>query len=104
MQQSLGSIDSRQCYIQGILEMWCGITPQGLGCQIGGHGTNWATFNRNGTVAPKNFRSPERKYHGIRELSLQGTFAPWNFRPRERTFAPTTFVHGYVRIRGCIPV
>ena len=38
-----------------------------------------------GTFAPKNFRSRERKYHGI-ELSLPGTFVPWNFRSRERKF------------------
>ena len=51
------------------------------------------------TFAPKNFRSRERKYHGM-ELSLPGakvprTFAPWNFRSRERkvprTFAPWNF-------------
>jgi len=52
-----------------------------------------------GTFAPKNFRSRERKYHGM-ELSLPGTFVPWNFRSRERkfwelslpgTFAPWNF-------------
>ena len=50
---------------------------------------NYGTFSR------KNFRSRERKYHGmelllpgakVQELSLQGTFAPWNFRSRERKF------------------
>ena len=40
-----------------------------------------------GTFAPKNFRSRERKYHGM-ELSLPRakvprTFAPWNFRSLE---------------------
>ena len=35
-----------------------------------------------------NFRSRERKYHGM-ELSLPGTFVPWNFRSRERV--PRTF-------------
>jgi len=52
------------------------------------------------------------------ELSFPGAKVPWygsswNFRSLElsppgtkvpRTFAPTTFVHGYVRIRGCVPV
>ena len=43
-----------------------------------------------GTFAPKNFRSRERKFHGM-ERSLPGakvprTFAPWNFRSRERKF------------------
>ena len=49
-----------------------------------------------GTFAPKNFRSRERKYHGM-ELSLPGTFVPGsesseNFRslelslPRQVTF------------------
>ena len=81
-----------------------------------------------GTFAPKNFRSRERKYHGM-ELSFPGTFAHWNFRSCSlepslpetfapgskipRTFAPmpsdfwsrvATFVHGYVCICGCIRV
>jgi len=73
-----------------------------------------------GTFAPKNFRSRERKYHGMElslpgakvprtfaprnfrsreqflELSLPGTFAPWNFRSWERKFQelslPGTFI------------
>ena len=41
-------------------------------------------FQVTGTFAPKNFRSRERKYHGM-ELSFPGakvprTFAPRNFR------------------------
>jgi len=55
-----------------------------------------------GTFAPKNFRSHERKFHGMEpgaevprtfaprnfrslEHSL-GTFAPWNFRSRKRKY------------------
>ena len=62
--------------------------------------TGYRTVKTNyGTFAPKNFRSRERKYHGM-ELSLPGTFVPWNFRSRERkfqelsllgTFAPWNF-------------
>jgi len=59
-----------------------------------------------GTLAPKNFRSQERKYHGM-ELLLPGakvprTFAPRNFRslelllpgakvPGSKSFAPWSF-------------
>ena len=50
-----------------------------------------------GTFAPKNFRSRERKYHGM-ELSLPGTFAPGSesskhFRSLELSL-PGTFVPG----------
>ena len=48
-----------------------------------------------GTFAPKNFRSRERKYHGMELLlpggKVPGTFPPgsessWNFRSLERKF------------------
>ena len=39
-----------------------------------------------GTFVPRNFRSQERKFHGLNfrslELSFLGTFVPWNFRPQ----------------------
>ena len=55
-----------------------------------------------GTFAPKNFRSRERKYHGM-ELSLPGTFAPGsesskNFRSHAKLLSVATFVHGNVGI------
>ena len=71
-----------------------------------------------GTFAPgsessRNFRSQELLLQGATVATVPRTFAPRNFRSLElspsgakvpRTFAPTIFVHGYVRIRGCVPV
>ena len=63
---------------------------------LSGSQTNYGTF------ASKNFRSRERKYHGM-ELSLPGTFDPWNFRSLERKFLelslPGTFASLYFRSR-----
>ena len=58
------------------------------------------------TFAPKNFRSRERKYHGM-ELSFPGTFAPgsescWNFRCQELSLpgakVPRTFAHNSLEL------
>jgi len=46
-------------------------------------------FKVTGTFAPRNFRSRERKFHGV-ELSLPGAKVPWNFRSLELSF-PGTF-------------
>jgi len=44
-----------------------------------------------GTFAPRNFRSWERKFHGV-ELSLPGAKVPWNFRSLELSFRTPKFV------------
>jgi len=58
-----------------------------------------------GTFAPKNFRTRERKYHGM-ELSLPGTFAPG-----AHIFGPNVMQHlgisltgrSYIRWLKCLP-